>query len=278
MPKIKLIATDIDGTILKHNFEFNQEVKDCIKKLTRDGIKVVLVTGRMHASTDYIAEELGLDTPIVSYQGGLVMHQGKILYEKNLNPKIAKEIIKWAKKNNVHLNVYMNDQLYVEKDDATIRRYTGERSASFIVKSFDELELHRIDKLLAINFEDENKVTMWKSYLETKYTDIHVVKSMPYFCEICHPLAKKSDAVNFLREYWGLKKEEIMTIGDQNNDIELLKAGGIGVAMGNATDELKAVADYVTDTVNNNGFVKAVEKFVGVNVGVNVEANNEAKL
>lgn len=265
---IKLIATDIDGTILKHNFEFNQEVKDCIKKLTGDGIKVVLVTGRMHASTDYIAEELGLDTPIVSYQGGLVMHQGKILYEKNLDPKIAKEIIKWAKKNNVHLNVYMNDQLYVEKDDATIRRYTGERSAGFIVKSFDELELHRIDKLLAINFEDENKVTMWKSYLETKYTDIHVVKSMPYFCEICHPLAKKSDAVNFLREYWGLKKEEIMAIGDQNNDIELLKAGGIGVAMGNATDELKAVADYVTDTVNNNGFVKAVEQFVYNNIKV----------
>ncbi len=259
---IKLIATDIDGTILKHNFEFNQEVKDCIKKLTNDGIKVVLVTGRMHSAADYIAEELGLQTPIVSYQGGLIKHENKILYEKNLDPKYAKEIIKWAKKNKVHLNLYMNDRLYVEKDDAIIRRYTGERLAGFKVKSFEELELCRINKLLAIDFEDEKKVTGWQDYLATEYEDLHIVKSTPYFCEICHQHAKKSDAVNFLKEHWGLKREEIMTIGDQNNDLELLSAGGIKVAMGNATEELKEVADYVTDTVCNNGFVKAVEKFI----------------
>lgn len=264
MSKIKLIATDIDGTILKFNFEFNQEVKDCIKKLTEDGVKVVLVTGRMHSATDFIAEELGLDTPIVSYQGGLVKHNRDTLYERHVDPNKAKEIIKWAKKNGVHLNLYMNDQLFVEKDDAVIRRYTGERSAGFLVKSFDELALSKINKMLAIDFDDENKVTMWKNYLETKYQDLHIVKSTPYFCEICHQDAKKSDAVNFLREYYGLKKEEILTIGDQNNDIELLAAGGIKVAMGNATDELKAVADYITDTVNHNGFVKAVEKFLGV--------------
>lgn len=263
---IKLIVTDIDGTILKHNFEFNQEVKDCIKTLTRNGIKVVLATGRMHSATSHIAKELELDTPIISYQGGLIMHQGEILYEKNLEPKVARKIINWAKKNNVHLNLYMDDRLYTEKNDEIIRRYTDERSAEFIIKPFEELTLKRINKMLIVNFKDEDRVTMHKEYLEKKYTNVHFVKSMPFFCEICHPLAKKSDALNFLREYWGLKKEEIMTIGDQNNDIELLKAGGIKVAMGNATDELKAVADYITDTVNNNGFVKAVEQFVYNNI------------
>lgn len=259
---IKLIATDIDGTILKHNFEFNQEVKDCIKKLTSEGIKVVLVTGRMHSATDYIAEELGLETPIVSYQGGLIKHKNKTLYEKHLDPHRAREIINWAKKNAIHLNLYMDDRLYVEKDDAIIRRYTGERQAGFLVKSFDEIELGNINKMLAIDFDDENKVTMWRDYLKTKYEDIHVVKSMPYFCEICHPQAQKSCAVEFLQEYWELDKKEIMTIGDQDNDIELLKAGGIKVAMGNATENLKQVADFITDTVGNNGFVKAVERFV----------------
>lgn len=259
---IKLIVTDIDGTILKHDFEFNQEVKDCIKSLTKDGIKVVLATGRMHSATKHIAKELELDTPIISYQGGLIVHQEEVLYEKNLDPKLARKIIKWAKKNNTHLNLYMEDKLYTEKDDEIIRRYTDERLAEFIVKPFEEISLQRINKMLIVDFEDENRVTMCKEYLEKKYPDVHFVKSMPYFCEVCHPLAKKSDALNFLREYWGLKKEEIMAIGDQNNDIELLKAGGIKVAMGNATDELKAVADYITDTVNNNGFVKAVEEFV----------------
>lgn len=262
MSKIKLIATDIDGTILKHNFEFNQGVKDCIKKLTKDGIKVVLVTGRMHVATDFIAEELGLDTPIVSYQGGLVKHENETLYEKNLDPKRAKEIIHWAKKNDVHLNLYMNDQLYVEQDDAIIRRYTGERGAGFLVESFDEIKLERINKILAIDFEDENKVNMWRDYLQNKFDDIDVVKSMPYFCEVSHPEATKYHAVKFLSDYMGIAQDEVLAIGDQDNDINLLKAGGIKVAMGNATDALKSVADYVTDTVKNDGFVKAIEKFI----------------
>lgn len=262
MSDIKLIATDIDGTILKHNFQFNPEVKDCIKRLTLDGIKIVLVTGRMHVATINIAEELCLDTPVISYQGGLIRHNGETLYEKHLNPERAMEIIKWAKKNNIHLNLYMNDQLYVEKDNEIIRRYTGERVARFVVKSFDKLKLERINKLLAIDFEDENKVTMWRDYLATKYDDIDVVKSMPCFCEIAHPEATKYHAVRFLTEYLGFKQEEVMTIGDQDNDIGLLKAGGIKVAMGNATENLKEIADYITDTVNNNGFVKAVERSI----------------
>ncbi len=263
MIKIKLVATDIDGTILKHNFEFNTEVKECIRKLTKQGIKVVLVTGRMHSATTYIAQELCLDTPIVSYQGGLIKYNNEILYETNVNPETARKIFAWAKVNKVHLNVYMNDQLYVENDDEVIRRYTGERNAGFIVESFDKLDLNRINKLLAINFENPDIVTQWRDYLAKNYSDIHVVKSMPFFCEICHPNGKKSNAVNFLKKYWNIKTEEVLTIGDQDNDIELLKAGGIKIAMGNATEGLKAVADYVTDSVNNNGFVKAIEKFVG---------------
>lgn len=264
MTKIKLIATDIDGTILKYNFEFNQEVKDCINRLNECDVKVVLVTGRMYDATDYIAQELNLTTPVVCYQGGLVKSKGETLYERNVESETAAEIIQWAKKNDVHLNLYMEDKLYVEKEDAIVRRYTGERKTGFVVKSFEELELVKVNKLLAIDFDDENKVTLWKDYLATKYPELHIVKSTPYFCEVCHGEATKAHAVNFLKEYWSIKTEEVMTIGDQNNDIELLSAGGIKVAMGNATNELKAVADYVTETVNNNGFVKAVERFIEV--------------
>lgn len=260
--KIKLIATDIDGTILKHNFQFNQEIKDCIKKLKSEDIMVVLVTGRMHSATTYIAEELGLDTPIVSYQGGLIKNGEEIIYEKYLNPERARSILTWASTNSVHLNLYMDDKLYVEKDDAVIRRYTGERAAGFLVKSFADIELDKINKLLAIDFEDENKVTMWRDYISNKYDEVDVVKSMPYFCEITHPEATKYHAIKFLTDYFELSQDEVLTIGDQDNDIGLLKAGGIKVAMGNATENLKAVADYITDTVSNNGFVKAVEKFV----------------
>ena len=96
--------------------------------------------------------------------------------------------------------------------------------------------------------------------------ELYIVKSTPYFCEITNNEAKKSCAVEFLSNLWGIKKEEILTIGDQNNDIELLKSGGIAVAMGNGTPELKSCADFVTDTIDNDGFVKAVEKFCKIKV------------
>lgn len=261
---IKMVATDIDGTILGESFKFTPAVIQCVKKLTDSGIKVVLVTGRMHLAAQKLANILGIDTPIVSYQGGMIKEQGengKLLYQKNLPNDRAREIIQWTKENNVHINLYMDDILYVENDNIAIKRYTGERFIPYKVCNFDELEIKNVNKILAIDFNDAQRVSGWVETLRQKMPELYVVKSTPYFCEITNNEAKKSCAVEFLSNYWGINKNEILTIGDQNNDIELLKAGGISVAMGNGTEELKACADYVTDTIDNNGFVKAIEKY-----------------
>lgn len=264
---IKMIATDIDGTILKWSFQFSPAVKQCIKDLDKSGIKVVLVTGRMHSATVNVARELGLHTPIVSYQGGLIKDEsGKTLYQKDLSVNHAKEIIKWGRKNNIHLNLYLDDKLYVEEDNEIVKDYTDGRFIDYTVCPFDSLNIENVNKILAIDLHDAEKVTGWVNELSEKFPDLYIVKSTPYFCEIGCKDAKKSSGVKFLADMWGIKKEEILTIGDQNNDIELLKAGGIAVAMGNATDELKQYADYITDTVENDGFVKAVEKFVKLGV------------
>jgi hydroxymethylpyrimidine pyrophosphatase-like HAD family hydrolase len=98
--------------------------------------------------------------------------------------------------------------------------------------------------------------------MSEKFPDLYIIKSTPYFCEFATKDSTKYCAVKCLQEYWGLKDDEILTIGDQDNDIELLKAGGISVAMENGTEGLKKYADYITDTVENNGFVKAINKFV----------------
>ena len=114
---IKLIATDIDGTILIPEGQFTDGVLNCINKLKNSGIKVVLVTGRMNAAAELIAKELDLDTPLVSYQGGLVIQNGKILYERYLSESQCNSILEWAKAENIHVNLYNNDILYSEKDD-----------------------------------------------------------------------------------------------------------------------------------------------------------------
>lgn len=261
---IKMIATDIDGTIFDWtNGGFTPAVKKCIQELSNSGVKIVLVTGRMHESAKIMADELGLDTPIVSYQGGLIKrNDGEVYYRKDLDTEKAKEIINWAKKNNIHVNLYMDDVLYVENDNKIVKKYTSVRYVNYKVCSFDELELKNINKVLLIDYDDADKVTEWVDFLSKKYPELYIVKSTPYFCEVSNIDAKKSCAVEFLRNMWNIKKEEVLTIGDQNNDIELLKAGGIKVAMGNGTPELKEYADYVTDTASNDGFVKAVEKFI----------------
>ncbi len=260
---IKMIATDIDGTILKWGLDFTPEMRKCVKSLKDLGIKLVLVTGRMHSATVPVARELGLDTPIVSYQGGLIKDcSGKTLYQQNLDSDVAKEIIAWARKNKIHINLYLDDKLYVEKDNEIVRSYTDGKFIDYTVCSFDDLKIENVNKLLAIDLNDEHRVTGWVEELKSKYPDLYIVKSTPYFCEIGPSKAKKSLGVKFLCDMWGFRKDEVLTIGDQNNDIDLVQCGGIGVAMGNGTPELKQCADFITDTVENNGFVKAVEKFV----------------
>lgn len=258
---IKLVATDIDGTILIPEGEFTESVRECIKKLSVSGIKVVLVTGRMNAAAKLIAHDLGLNTPIVSYQGGLVKEHEKTLYERYLTELQTEKIIEWAKSEKIHLNLYNDDILYSQTDDAEIQRYCNNQHTTYQVKPFSEIKKDKVNKVLAIDYNNPERISLYEKELPKLFPELYIVKSTPYFLEFSNREASKYCAVKFLQKYWNLKDNEILTIGDQNNDIELLRAGGIKIAMGNATDELKSVADYITDTVQNDGFVKAMEKF-----------------
>lgn len=259
---IKLIATDIDGTILIPEGEFTAGVKECIKKLSDSGVKVVLVTGRMNAAAELIARDLNLGTPIVSYQGGLIKEQGKTLYERYLTDEQAERIIEWGKGENIHLNLYNDDILYSEQDDKEIQRYCNNQHTTYVVKPFTEIKKNKVNKILAIDYNNPDRINLYESKLQKVFPELYIVKSTPYFLEFSNKEASKYCAVKFLQKYWNLKDEEILTIGDQNNDIALLEAGGIKIAMGNATEELKQIADYITDTVHNDGFVKAIKEFV----------------
>ena len=238
-------------------------LKNCIKDLNDRGIKVVLVTGRMNAAATKIARDLGLNTPVVSYQGGLVVENGKKLYERYLTEEQTERILAWAGASgeNIHINLYNNDVLYSETDCYEVQRYCNNLHTEYTVKKFSEIKKDKINKLLAIDYSNPDRITRYEKELQEIFPDLYIVKSTPYFLEFSNPEASKKCAVEFLQKYWGLNKDEILTIGDQNNDIALLQAGGLKIAMGNATDELKEIADYVTDSVYEDGFVKAMEKF-----------------
>lgn len=263
---IKMLVLDIDGTIYRKNFSASPAVIETLRSLVKDGIKVVLATGRMFCATLPIAEEIGLKEPVICYQGGYIKEcrkNGKILLKKNVPENQAREIIEILRKHEIHCNVYIDDGLVVEDDNETIKRYTDERNVRYkVIESFDDMKLENINKILAIDTDTE-KIKKIQQELSDKYPDdLYIIRSTPHFCEISNKDATKGNAIRYLAKLWNIKKEEIMAVGDQDNDIEMLKAAGIAVAMGNGTEELKKIADYVTDTVDNDGVVKAVNKFV----------------
>lgn len=260
---IKLVVTDIDGTIYTPQTGIKESVKECIRDLDKNGIHVAIATGRPYASAKTVADKIGIKCPLICYQGGLInSYAGDILDAKYLNPDIAREIIKDCKKRNIHLNVYVEDKLYVEDDDEYIKDYIGDKGIDYYkIDSFDELNFDKLNKLLAIRY-DESFIDNLIAELQNKYPQIYVVKSFKYFCEIADKQATKGNAIRFLANKYGITTDEVMAIGDQNNDIEMVTTAKYGIAMGNGTEQIKKAAMYVTDSVENDGFVKAIDKYV----------------
>lgn len=265
---IKMIVTDIDGTIVDFNSNTSAKVKETINKLTKKGIKVVLATGRMFRATYPVLEDLNLNTPIISYQGGLIKdfyNDKKVLYSKYTDVTLAHEIIDYFRENDIHINLYVNDILYVEKDDFYIKKYIENRNIIYtVVDDLKKVEMNKLHKVLGID-KDPNKIIKTTTELKEKYKDkLYIIRSTPYFCEVSNPKASKADALCFLRDYWGFKAEEVLAIGDQDNDIDMIEAAGIGVAMGNGTQNLKQVADFITKPIEEDGFCYAMEKYCDV--------------
>lgn len=260
---IKMVVTDIDGTIYTPENGITPGVKECIKNLQKNGILFAIATGRTYSSAKHVADTIGIKCPLICYQGGLVnSYEGNILNVKYLNSDIAHEIIADFRERGIHLNVYVEDKLYVEDDNEYIKDYIGDKGIDYFkVGSFDELDFSKLNKLLAIKY-DEKFIDDLIDELRERYPQIYVVKSAQYFCEIANKEATKGNAIKFLAEKNGISINEVLAAGDQNNDIEMVETAGIGIAMGNGTQAIKSKANYITDTVQNDGFVKAIDKFV----------------
>lgn len=260
---IKMLVCDIDGTIFNGKCISENLIK-CINKIRQDGIKFVIATGRTFYSANQLLKPLNIDTPIICYQGATIHNpDGKIIYEMGLERKLSLEILDYLRHIEIFPNIYIQDQLFAEKETEHVKKYSDSQMVPYtIVSDISQRNFDSLNKILAID-NDSEKIKILTSDLKKKYGDkIYTAMSTPYFCEICASGVSKGNAVKYVADMYGIKKSEIMSCGDQNNDIELLTSAGIGVAMGNATDTLKSYANYITDTVDNDGVVKAVNKFI----------------
>ncbi|MDD3593007.1 MAG: Cof-type HAD-IIB family hydrolase [Candidatus Gastranaerophilales bacterium] len=260
---IKLIVLDIDGTIVGKSTKPSERVKKAIKKVTRQGVKVVIATGRMYEATYPLLEELGLDTPCINYQGAVIRDRDKIYREIKLPKNLVMEVANALRPFDVQVNLYAEGKLIVEKVYDCLANYIGIRHIGYKkVDRFEDLHDAHFAKLVAID-DNKDKVSEIRDIFAEKYKGVlNVVKSTDNYCEFVDIEASKGKSIKFLAGMWGLKTDEIMAAGDQDNDIDMIEAAGFGVAMANGSPDIKKNADFIAPDVEEDGIAQVIEKFV----------------
>lgn len=264
---IKLIAIDIDGTLLNEKNELAPRTIQALNAATAKGIKVVLTTGRPLTGVKPYLQALGLtgdEQYVITFNGALSQTvSGNIITKETITYQDYRDIEALSRQLDVHFHV--EDEQLIYTAHALIPKYSIGESylvnmqiqympvADMAVKDYskgmmiDEIDvINRVAKEVPAEFHER----------------FYIVQSTPFFLEFLNKAASKANALAELSAKLGIDQSETMALGDQNNDLPMLKWAGLGVAMGNGTDEAKAAADVITATNAEDGVAQAVEKYV----------------
>jgi len=263
MSEIKLIAIDLDDTLLRNDLTISSRARNAIRRAADAGVKVTLATGRMYASALPFARELNLNLPLITYQGALVKYAGgEVVYHKPLPLSLSRQIVKFILPYGYHLNVYINDELYMETASPEGQRYLSiSKVPVHLVENLPETIVQDPTKLLVI--AEEPQLDALAGDIRPAFgAHVNITKSKPHFLEIGHIKATKGLALERLARSLNLEASQVMAIGDSWNDLDMIEYAGIGVAMANALPEIKEIADYVTCNNDDDGVAEAIEKLV----------------
>ncbi len=262
---IKLVALDLDHTLLNSNREISKEDLNAIVKARKRGVIFTIATGRMFAATKKYAKELQIDVPIITYQGSLIK---RLISEEEIRHlriglDITKDCIRIAQEHNIFINVYNGDDLYVLYENELIKRYKRVNGVNAII---DSNLLNKIDfdptKVVFVE-DDYDKLSNFQSLIKHKYGKVFdITRSLPHLLELGHLDATKSNALAYIAKMLNIKQENTMAIGDGLNDLDMINWAQIGVAMENANELLKHSADWITLDNNNSGVAKAIKKYI----------------
>jgi Cof subfamily protein (haloacid dehalogenase superfamily) len=268
---IQLLVLDIDGTIAGETNQIRPAVLEAIAAVQAKGVEVAIATGRMYCAALRFHQAVGSRLPLIAYQGALIqdpntarIHRHWTLAKPTVLELLAYfEQVEFAAELSIHL--YIDDQLYVRELTPATQAY-AQRSG---VKAIAVGDLRRVldqpaTKLLAL-CDDSSRIEHLLSHLKQRYTpaELYLTTSVATFFEAAHPLVSKGEAVRYLaEEVLGLSAAQVMTIGDNFNDLEMLEYAGIGVAMGNAPDPVKAIANWVAPDVEADGAAAAIQTFL----------------
>ena len=266
----KILFLDMDGTMLNDRKEFTDGNRKALKKALAEGHKVVIATGRPLVSALVLAKDLGITGKgcyIIAFNGGEIYdtYRKKSIYKKTIPMEYVRYIFDAAKEMNLHCQTYCTDEILAEADTPELNRYMERTkiSSRVVVDVTKELNEEPV-KILVIDLEDHERLASFREsttdWCEGKLD--RIFSSVDYLEHIA-PGISKGNAMEFLCDYLGFPMSNTVAAGDAENDVSMIKAAAIGVAMANADENVKAVADYITKRNNNeDGVSEIIGKFL----------------
>ena len=263
--RIRLLAIDLDGTLVNDRLEMDPRDVAAVKAATGAGVTVVLATGRMFTSSLRYAQPLGLTGPIINYQGAVVREiaSGEIWYRCELTVPMQQRVLALAEPKGWHVNTYLHERVYTARARPEADLYARIAMVPYeIVGPLSKWVKEDSTKMVLVSLEPAD-VPARMAELTAWMGDIgRVTRSLDWFVEVVNPEVSKSRALSMVVDRLGIERAEVCAIGDNLNDEDMVAWAGLGVAMGHAPDALKAVAKYVTRPIGEAGVAQAIERFV----------------
>ncbi len=262
--KISLVLADVDGTLVTEEKVLTTRAQRAVLALRRAGIRFAITSGRPPRGMAMLFDALNIDTPVAGFNGGLFVEPDlTILAQRTVPADIARAAIALIREQGLDAWVYRgNDWLITDLHAAHVAREAW--TVKFAPKVVPDIagDLRDVTKIVGVS-DDLEKVARCEAAAQSAFgTEATATRSQPYYLDVTNRNANKGAVVDYLVRHLGVPAEEIATVGDQPNDVLMFRRSGLSIAMGNASDAVKAQAHAVTDSYNDEGFAKAMEHFI----------------
>ncbi|MTI58432.1 MAG: HAD family phosphatase [Firmicutes bacterium] len=264
----KMLCLDIDGTLLNSNHKISSKTREAVR-LVSGRIPVILVSARMPAGIFPYQKELGLNEAVISYSGALILDEKRnVLLNKTISTSIV-ELLYDNFMGQVHLSIYCNNDWYIENKDCWVRQEKEITGLTPLEVNYRKLidNWYRnsggANKLLCMGEEGDITVLyhQLQKMIERVTASIAFYRSKSSYLEIMDKAASKAAAIEKLAANYGVERNEIIAIGDNYNDLNMIEYAGLGVAMGNAPEAVKEQADEITSSNDNDGVARIIYKY-----------------
>jgi Cof subfamily protein (haloacid dehalogenase superfamily) len=264
-PDIRLLLADVDGTLVTPDKVLTSSAKAAAQELNEAGIALAITSGRPARGMSMLIEPLALQTAIAGFNGGLFVHPDLSVIESHtLDPAVAKETVQLFLDQGLDVWVYTQDAWLVRNGNAphVARETWTVKFEAEVVSSFTDAHLAQAVKIVGVSDNAELVASCETLASKTLGAKASAARSQPYYLDVTHPQANKGNVVVTLSKLLDIRPEQIATIGDMPNDVLMFRKSGFSIAMGNASDAVKAQASATTDSNDNEGFAKAVRKYL----------------